>query len=136
MHLHSYHTSRGRSRLLLVKITSSILTNHRLRHRMPKETQPISFYIFLFISIQIKNKVLCNTSRGEADRRSSDRNQVFERGKVLPKDECCLKWKFQFMLGLFDSTCGPKRGRLFRRLSEAEDSASRFLGAFFLSHVW
>lgn len=124
---------RGWSRLTN-HFADSQLPNQEWRHQWPKETRSITFYIFLFISIQIKNKFLRNTSRGEAERWSGDPNQEFEGKEFYQKESA--EWKFQLMLGLFDSTCGPRRGRLFRRLSEAEDSASRFFGAFFLSQVW
>lgn len=42
----------------------------------------------------------------------------------------------QLLLGLFESARVSRRIRLRNRLSEGCDSASRFFGAFFLSHVW
>lgn len=45
------------------------------------------------------------------------------------------RWMFQ-LFGLLESERGSRRIRLRKRLSEGVVSASRFLGAFFLSHVW
>jgi hypothetical protein len=42
----------------------------------------------------------------------------------------------QLLGGLLESGRLSRRILLRKRLSEGVDSASRFLGAFFLSHVW